>query len=56
MYEIFRGIGGKQKINRMRNTCMNTIIGLKIKEGEIDKLIKQVNEMEGKIYNGIKEY
>ncbi|PKY63494.1 hypothetical protein RhiirA4_492631, partial [Rhizophagus irregularis] len=36
VYRLFKGIGGKQKINRMRNTCMDTIIGLKIKEGEVD--------------------
>ncbi|PKC05954.1 hypothetical protein RhiirA5_378213 [Rhizophagus irregularis] len=45
VYEIFRGIEGRQMINRMRNTCMNTIIGLKIKEGEIDELIKQKNTL-----------
>ncbi|RGB32758.1 hypothetical protein C1646_762522 [Rhizophagus diaphanus] len=46
VYKLFKGIGGKQKINRMRNTCMNTIIELKIKEGEIDELIRRVNEIE----------
>ncbi|CAB4443475.1 unnamed protein product [Rhizophagus irregularis] len=46
VYRLFKGIGGKQKINRMRNTCMDTIIGLKIKEGEVDELIRKVNEIE----------
>ncbi|CAB4492732.1 unnamed protein product [Rhizophagus irregularis] len=41
-----KGIGGKQKINRMRNTCMDTIIGLRIKKGEVDELIRKVNEIE----------
>ncbi|CAB4418782.1 unnamed protein product [Rhizophagus irregularis] len=46
IYKLFEGIGGKQKINRMKNTCMNTIIKLKFREGEIDELIRKVNEIE----------
>ncbi|CAB4424278.1 unnamed protein product [Rhizophagus irregularis] len=44
VYRIFKGIGGKQKISRMKNTCMNTII--KLRKEEIDELIRRVNEVE----------
>ncbi|CAB4443566.1 unnamed protein product [Rhizophagus irregularis] len=44
VYRIFKGIGGKQKISRMRNTCMNTII--KLRKEEVDELIRRVNEIE----------
>jgi hypothetical protein len=46
IYKLFKGIGGKGKINRMQNTCMSTIMELKFKEGKIDKLIRKVNEIE----------
>ena len=55
VYILFKGIGGKQKINRMRNTCMETIIGLKSKEGEVDELIREVNEIEEERNNRMKE-
>ncbi|PKY61529.1 hypothetical protein RhiirA4_486624 [Rhizophagus irregularis] len=48
IYKLFEGIGGKQEINRMKNTCMNTIIKLKFREGKIDKLIRKVNEKRGR--------
>jgi len=46
VYKLFKGIGGKEKINRMKNTCMSTIVELKFREGEIDELIRKVNEIE----------
>jgi len=44
VYKIFKGIGGKTRISRMRNTCMNTII--KLRKEEIDELIRKINEIE----------
>ncbi|PKC55560.1 hypothetical protein RhiirA1_475394 [Rhizophagus irregularis] len=46
VYKLFKGIGGRSKINRMKNTSMNTIINLKEKKGEVDELIRKVNEIE----------
>jgi hypothetical protein len=46
VYKLFKGIGGRNKINRMKNTSMNTIINLKEKKGEVDELIRQINEKE----------
>ncbi|RIA80881.1 hypothetical protein C1645_837908 [Glomus cerebriforme] len=46
VYKLFEGIEGEQKINRMKNTCINTIIKLNFKKGEVDKLIRKVNEIE----------
>ncbi|CAB4431060.1 unnamed protein product [Rhizophagus irregularis] len=46
VYKLFKGIGGRNKINRMKNTSMNTIINLKEKKGEVDELIGKVNEIE----------
>ncbi|PKY60577.1 hypothetical protein RhiirA4_484439 [Rhizophagus irregularis] len=48
VYKLFKGIGGRNKINRMKNTSINTIINLKERKGEVDELIKKVNEMEEK--------
>ena len=45
VYKLFKGIG-RDKISRMRNTSMNTIIKLKEKKGEVDELIKEINEAE----------
>ena len=52
IYKIFKGIGGKSKINRMRSTYMNTITNLKAKE--VDELITRINEIEIKIKNNMK--
>ncbi|EXX57967.1 uncharacterized protein OCT59_008587 [Rhizophagus irregularis] len=46
VYKLFKGIGGRSKINRMKNTSMNTIINLKEKKGEVNELIRKVNEIE----------
>uniref|UniRef100_U9TY53 Uncharacterized protein n=1 Tax=Rhizophagus irregularis (strain DAOM 181602 / DAOM 197198 / MUCL 43194) TaxID=747089 RepID=U9TY53_RHIID len=46
VYKLFKEIGGRSKINRMKNTSMNTIINLKEKKGEVDELMRQVNEIE----------
>ena len=46
IYKLFKGIGGKEKIDRMRNTCMSTIMELRFRKGEIDELIKKINEIE----------
>ncbi|CAB5190841.1 unnamed protein product [Rhizophagus irregularis] len=46
VYKLFKGIGGRSKINKMKNTSMNTIINLKEKKGEVDELIRKVNEIE----------
>jgi hypothetical protein len=43
VYKIFKGIGGKSKINRMRSTYMKTITNLKAKE--VDELITRINEI-----------
>jgi hypothetical protein len=54
IYKIFKGIGGKSKINRMRSTYMNTITNLKAKE--VDELITRINEIEIKIKNNISQW
>ena len=54
VYKLFKGIG-KDKINRMRNTSMNTIIGLKKKSGEIEELINEVNKIEEERENIMEE-
>jgi hypothetical protein len=53
VYKIFKGIGGKTKISRMRNTCMNTII--KLRKEEVDELIRKVNEIEEERNNMMEE-
>ena len=53
VYKIFKGIGGKTRISRMRNTCMNTII--KLRKEEIDELIRKINEIEEERNNMIEE-
>ena len=53
VYKLFKGIGGKSKINRMRNTCMNTII--KLKAEEIDELIVEINKIERERENRMEE-
>ena len=55
VYKLFKGIGGKQKINRMKNTCMKTIIKLRVKDGEIDELIRRINEIEEEKNNAMEE-
>ncbi|RIA97510.1 hypothetical protein C1645_813909 [Glomus cerebriforme] len=55
MYKLFERIGGEQKINRIKNTCMNTIIKLKFRKGEIDELIRKVNEIEEERNNIMEE-
>jgi hypothetical protein len=54
VYKLFKGIG-KDKINRMKNTSMNTIIGLKKKNGEIGELINEVNNIEEERKNIMEE-
>jgi hypothetical protein len=53
VYKLFKGIGGKSKINRMKNTCMNTII--KLKASEVDELITKINEKERERENSMEE-
>lgn len=54
VYKLFKGIG-KDKINRMKNTSINTIIGLKNRSGEIEELINEVNKIEEERKNIIEE-
>ncbi|PKK56648.1 hypothetical protein RhiirC2_799589 [Rhizophagus irregularis] len=56
VYKLFKGIGGRIKINRMKNTSMNTIINLKEKKGEVDELIRKVNEIEEERNKNPKEW
>ncbi|PKY60195.1 hypothetical protein RhiirA4_517737 [Rhizophagus irregularis] len=54
VYKLFKGIG-EDKINRMKNTSMNTIIGLKNRSGEIEELINKINKIEEERKNIMEE-
>ncbi|PKY54277.1 hypothetical protein RhiirA4_472990, partial [Rhizophagus irregularis] len=56
VYKLFEGIGGKQRINRMKNTCMNTIIKLKFREEVIQKIKMEIPIFYGMIGEDPKEW
>ena len=51
VYEIFRGIGGKSKVGRMKNTGITTIRNLR--REEVRELINEINNIEDRRRNEI---